>query len=163
MHFSATLVDSVFASVFTLMLFLCPLLCPEVCSWFDLGFTQETQDDFILNSLTNYIFKAFTSDKDIFKDSRDWRVELFRGGEGSHSSTHYSSLVYQMPIVSGKKNCLWEIIYGSLLTRVKNTSRNWFSTGTTSQWWHPKSLLYSSFNITSPLLGRKHVLSEVIH
>ena len=162
MHFSATLVDSVFASVFTWTFFLCPLMYLEVCSSFDLGFTQETQG-FILNSLTNYIFKAFTTDKGIFKDSRDWRVELFPGDEGSHSSTHHSSLVYQRPIVSGKKNCLWEIIYGSSLTRVKNTSRNWFSTGTTSQWWHAKSLLYSSFNITSPLLGRKHVFSEMIH
>lgn len=107
-HFSATSVDSIFASVFTWTFFLCPLLYLEVCSSFDLGFTQETQDDFIPNSLTNYIFKAFIADKDIFKDSRDWRVELFLGGEGSHSSSHYSSLVYQRPIVSGEK----KIVYG---------------------------------------------------
>lgn len=86
------------------------------------GFTQETQDDFILNSLTNYIFKAFIADKDIFKDSRDWRVELFLGGEGSHSSSHYSSLVYQRPIVSGGK----KLFMGDSLWLIPNQGEKYF-------------------------------------
>ena len=94
MHFSATLVDSIFASVFTWTSFLYPLLYLEICSSFDLRLTQETQDDFILNSLTNYIFKALIADKDIFKDSRDWRVELSLGewGQPQFNTLQFFSL-----------------------------------------------------------------------